>query len=303
MEIEKQISKAQISKEKISYNEPMKKHTTFKIGGPAQCLIKIDNIEDLKEALNLAKQNQIPITIVGNGSNILVSDKGIKGITLIIKLEKIEIKQQENKIEMVVGAGEKIGKIAQICMQKEITGIEELSGIPGTIGGAIRMNAGAHGKEMKDIVKSVKCIDYEGKEKQFTNSQMQFSYRNSILKKEKYIITEATLQLEKGNKQQIKEKMEKYAEYRKEKQPMEYPSAGSTFKRGSDFLTAQLIEDAGLKGYTIGDAQVSTKHSGFIINKGNATAQDILKLIKYVQEEVYKKFKKKIELEIEIIGE
>lgn len=305
MELEELIKKSNlpIEKEKILFNEPMKKHTTFKTGGPAECFIKIDKEEKLKEILKFVNQNNIPITIIGNGSNILVSDKGIKGITLKIQLEKIDIQEKNENTQIIVGAGEKLGKLAQVCLQKEIAGLEELSGIPGTIGGAVRMNAGAHGKEMKDIVKCVKCIDYQGNEKEFSNKEMKFEYRKSILKDEKYIVTEVELILKEGKKEEIKEKMEEYARYRKEKQPIEYPSAGSTFKRGNDFITAKLIDEVGLKGYSIGGAEVSTKHSGFIINKGNATTKDILELVKYVKDEVYKKFNKKIELEIEVIGE
>lgn len=165
------------------------------------------------------------------------------------------------------------------------------------------MNAGAHGKEMKDIVKTVKAIDYQGKERVFSVEELDFGYRTSIFKKEKYIITEVVLTLQKGKQEEIKAKMEEYASYRKEKQPIEYPSAGSTFKRGSDFITAKLIDEAGLKGYRIGDAEISTKHSGFVINKGEATAEQVLTLVKYIQEKVQEKFNKKIELEIEIIGE
>ena len=300
--IEEQIKNLKIAKSKIWYQEPMKKHTTFKIGGPAECLIKIDNLEELKEVLRIANENNIPVTIIGNGSNVLVLDKGIQGITLKIQLEKIEIQQENDTIQITVGAGEKLGKLAQICLQNEITGLEELSGIPGTIGGAVRMNAGAHGREIKDIIKTVKCIDMQGKEKEFTKQELEFDYRSSIFKKEKYIITEITLVLKKGQKEEIKNKMSEYATYRKEKQPIEYPSAGSTFKRGSDFITAKLIDEAGLKGYKIGDAEVSTKHSGFIINKGNATAEEVLALVKQVKDTIYKKFEKKIELEIEIIG-
>ena len=190
-----------------------------------------------------------------------------------------------------------------ICMQKEITGLEELSGIPGTIGGTIRMNAGAHGREMKDIVNKIKCIDYQGNEKMFTNEEAEFEYRSSIFKKKKYIIIEAEFLLEKGNKEEIKLKMEQYKNYRKQKQPIELPSAGSTFKRGEDFITAKLIEEAGLKGFNIGDAEVSTKHAGFIINKGNAKADDVLELAKYIKEKVKQKFNKEIELEIEVFGE
>lgn len=304
MNIEKTIKEAglKISSEKIKYNEEMKKYTTFKIGGPAECLIKIDNTEDLKEILNLAQEKQILLTILGNGSNVLISDNGIEGITLIIKIEKLEIEENGDKVKVTVGAGEKNAKIARIFLNQEISGFEEISGIPGTIGGAIRMNAGAHGKEMKDIVKKVKVISYQGKEKEFTNEEMKFEYRRSMLKEEKYIVTEVELELTKGKKEEIQAKMEEYKTFRKEKQPIEYPSAGSTFKRGTDFITAKLIDEAGLKGYSVGDAEVSTKHAGFVINKGNATSEDVLKLVKYVQEKVYEKFGKKIELEVEIIG-
>ena len=295
-------SNLQIDKNKILYNEQMSKHTTFKVGGPAEVFIKIDNIDDLKEILEFVNKNKIPLTVVGNGSNIVVLDSGIKGITICIKLEKTEVKENNDGIEIVVGAGKKIAKLARECLEKEITGLEELSGIPGTIGGAVKMNAGAHGKEMKDIVKKVKYIDYNGNIKEFTKEEMKFGYRKSILKKEKYIVLEVELILQKGNREEIKEKIDKYSKYRKEKQPIEFPSAGSTFKRGDNFITAALIDQAGLKGSSIGGAEVSIKHSGFIINKGNAAAEDILNLAEYVEQEVYKKFGKKIELEIEVIG-
>lgn len=295
-------SNLQIDKNKILYNEQMSKHTTFKVGGPAEVFIKIDNIDDLKEILEFVNKNKIPLTVIGNGSNIVVLDSGIKGITICIKLEKTEVKENKDEIQIVVGSGNKIAKLARECLEKEITGLEELSGIPGTIGGAVTMDAGAHGKEMKDFVKKVKCIDYNGNIKEFTNEEMKFGYRKSILKKEKYIVLEVELILQKGNKEEIKEKIDKYSKYRKEKQPIEFPSAGSTFKRGDNFITAALIDQAGLKGYTVGGAEVSIKHSGFIINKGNATAEDILNLAEYVEQEVYKKFGKKIELEIEVIG-
>lgn len=295
-------SNLQIDKEKILYNELMSKHTTFKIGGPAECFIKIDNVEDLKEILNFSKENKVPLTVIGNGSNVLVLDNGIKGITICIKLEGIELKEENDSYILKVASGEKIGKVARMMCNKEISGIEELLGIPGTIGGAIRMNAGAHGREIKDIVSKVTCIDYNGNIKEFSNEEMKFGYRKSILKEENYIVLEAEFILQKGNKKEIEEKIEEYSNYRKEKQPIEFPSAGSTFKRGEDFITAKLIEDAGLKGYSIGGAEVSTKHSGFIINKGNANAKDVLDIVEYVKDEVYKKFNKKIELEIEIIG-
>ena len=305
MDIRKIIEEAnlKISKDRILFEEPMKKYTSFKIGGPAECLIKIENKEELKEILSLANENDIPVTIIGNGSNVLVLDEGIPGITLMIKIEGISFQTLDDKKFIVrVGAGEKIAKVGRMFLNNSLTGFEEISGIPGTFGGAVRMNAGAHGKEMKDIVKTVTCMDYSGNEKIFSNQEMKFEYRRSILKEEKYIVTEVEIELEKGNTEEIKAKMDEYAKFRKEKQPIEYPSAGSTFKRGEDFITAKLIDEAGLKGYSVGDAEVSTKHAGFVINKGNATAKDVLELVNKVKEEVYKKFQKKIELEVEVIG-
>ena len=288
---------------RILYNEPMKKYTSFKIGGPAECLIKIESVEELKKVLKIANENNIKITVIGNGSNVLVLDEGISGITLIIKIEGIDFKDIENnKVLVSIGAGEKVSKIGRIFLNNSLSGFEEISGIPGSIGGAARMNAGAHGKEMKDIVKSVTCVDYLGNEKIFSNTEMKFEYRKSILKKEKYIVTKVEIELARGKTEEIKAKMDEYLRFRKEKQPLESPSAGSTFKRGEDFITSKLIDEAGLKGLRVGDAEISTKHAGFVINKGNAKAKDVLELINKVKEEVYKKYQKKIELEIEVIG-
>ena len=295
-----------IPKEKVYINEPMSKHTSFKIGGPADVFIKATTVEEVKAVIGCANKNSIPLHIIGNGSNILVKDEGIKGIVLKPQLDNIHIKNYENddsknKVTVTVGSGVMMGLLAQKLMQEGITGFEELSGIPGTIGGAIRMNAGAHGKEMKDIIQTTTYIDMQGNIHTITNEEQQFSYRSSIFAKEKYIILETTLKLQYGDKEKIQETMEQYAKWRKENQPLEYPNAGSTFKRGKDFITAQLIDNCGLKGYTIGGAQVSTKHAGFIVNIGNATAKDVLNLVKYVQEQVLKQTGKQIELEIEVI--
>ena len=290
-----------IPKENIYINEPMSKHTSFKIGGPAECFIKIKTIEQLRNILEYEKKDNIPLTVIGNGSNLLVSDDGIKGIVLKIEIEKIDEHIQNDEILITVGSGIKLGAIAQKCLKEEIAGFEFASGIPGTIGGAIRMNAGAHGSEMKDIVKTVTYMTRDGEVHTITNEQAKFEYRKSLFAEKDYIILEVGMQLKKGNAEEIKEKMTEYATYRKEKQPIEYPSAGSTFKRGTDFVTAKLIDECGLKGYQIGGAQISEKHAGFIINKNNATAQDVIKLMEYTKEQVYKKFGKKIEQEIEII--
>lgn len=288
---------------KIYFDEPMNKHTTFKIGGPAEAFIKVRDVEDLKQILKFKNENNITLTVIGNGSNILVSDKGIKGIVAKIEIKKFEIKQEEENIEITVGSGNKNIEIAQNLLKNDISGFEELSGIPGTIGGAIRMNAGAHGKEIKDILKSVIVLDFDGNIKTMENNELQFQYRNSILSKEKLIVLEATFSLQKGVKEEIQNKINEYQNWRKEKQPLEFPNAGSTFKRGDGFITAQLIDQCGLKGYNIGGAEVSTKHAGFIVNKGNATAKDVIELTNYIKEKVYEKFQKNIELEIEVLGE
>lgn len=292
-----------ITKERIKQNEPMSKHTSFKIGGPAEFFIKILSIEELQKILEFAKKEKIKITILGNGSNILVADKGIQGIVIKTNLKEITIKnKKQNKVEITTDDAVPIGMLAQKLLKQEITGFEEISGIPGTIGGAILMNAGAHGKEMKDIITEITAIDYNGQLHTFTNEQAEFTYRNSIFSSGKYIILQAKMMLEKGNTNDIKDKMDEYAQYRKDKQPIEYPSAGSTFKRGDNFITAKLIDEAGLKGYSIGGAKISEKHAGFIINTGGATAQNVLDLAKYVTDKVYEKFGKKIEFEIKVLG-
>lgn len=292
-----------IPKENIYHNELMKNHTSFKIGGPAELFIKIDSIDQMQQVLEITKKYNIQLTIVGNGSNLLVKDNGIKGIVAKIELKNIEINNKKDEVEIIVDSGVLTGYLSQKLLKEEITGFEELSGIPGTIGGAIYMNAGAHGKEIKDIVKEITVMDYNGNIEVIDNKDADFGYRSSIFQKKKYIILNAKLYLKKGNKEKIKEKMNEYAKYRKEKQPIEYPSAGSTFKRGDDFITAKLIDDVGLKGYKIGGAQVSEKHAGFIINIDNAKASDVINLTEYVKEKVYEQFGKKIELEIKVIGE
>lgn len=293
-----------IPQERIKQNELMKNYTSFKIGGPAEFFIKINTLEELKKIIKLCKNNKIQLTLIGNGSNLLILDKGIKGIVIKLELKEIQINKTEGKkVEIKVENGVPLGLLAQKLLKEEITGFEELSGIPGTIGGAIVMNAGAHQKEMKDIVTNVTALDYEGNLHIFSNTESEFEYRKSKFSKGEFIILQANLVLEKGNQKQIKEKMDEYAQYRKEKQPIDYPSAGSTFKRGEDFITAKLIDEAGLKGYTIGGAQISEKHAGFIINKENASSQDVLKLVEYVKDKVYQKFQKEIKLEIKVIGE
>ena len=302
-EIYKEFIKT-IGKDKILFNEPMSKHTSFKTGGNAEVYITAKSIEQIKEVVKLSKENNIPIYIIGNGSNVLVKDEGIEGIVLKIQLEKINIIRKDEDVNVYVeaDAGVKLAVLAHKLMQEGIEGFEFASGIPGTIGGAIRMNAGAHGGEMKDIVKSTQYMDENGNIKEMELLNHEFDYRKSIFSNKNYIILKTTFCLKKGDKKEIENKIIEYRNWRKEKQPLEYPNAGSTFKRGKDFITAKLIDECGLKGYKIGGAQVSEKHAGFIINTGNATSKDILELIEYVQKTVYEKCKKYIELEIEIMG-
>lgn len=313
---------SKIDKENIILNESMKKHTSFKIGGEAECFIKAKNIEDVKFILNICNENKIPLTIIGNGSNILVKDNGIKGIVLKIGIDNMEItdyknientvniednieeSNAENKVIVTIGAGFLLAKLAQILLKNSITGFEFASGIPGTIGGAVRMNAGAYGSEFKDIVLETTCLTKNGEIIKLSNKEQQFDYRRSIFKDKDYIILETKLLLNRiENNTIIKEKMDELKKSRIEKQPIEYPSAGSTFKRDNDFITAKLIDECGLKGYSVGGAEVSTKHAGFVINKGNATAEDVLELVEIIKNKVLEKFEKEIELEIEVIGE
>ena len=288
-----------LDKECIKENEPMSKHTSFKIGGYADYFVICNNVQQIGKVQEYAKENSIPLYVIGNGSNLLVSDKGIRGMVLKIDLQKIDI--DENIV--TVGAGVKVMGLAKKLCQNGLTGFEELSGIPGTIGGAIRMNAGAYGKEIKDICIETTYMDENGKINTIDNTKQDFSYRHSIFCDKKYIILESKLRLDKGNKEEIERKMDEFLLSRKEKQPLEYPSAGSTFKRNENFITSKLIDECGLKGYQIGGAQISEKHAGFIINKENATCKDVLDLIQYTKQNVYEKFKVTIEEEIEIIGE
>lgn len=291
-----------IPKEKIKIEEPMSKHTSFKTGGNAEIFVIIEKENQIKKLLEYTRKNDIKLYIIGNGSNLLVSDKGVKGIVAKIAFEEMQITEDEKGVIVQAGAGVKVMTLAQILKQKEITGFEELSGFPGTIGGANYMNAGAYGKEMKDVIVETKALNREtGKIEVLNNEEQKLEYRSSIFKNKKYIILQTTMRLKNGKKEEIEKKMNEYLVQRKEKQPLEYPSAGSTFKRGNGFITAKLIDECGLKGYQIGGAQISEKHAGFIINKDNATSKDILDLIEYTKKKVFEKFGVQIEEEVEII--
>lgn len=290
-----------ILQDDIYTNEPMSKHTTFKIGGTADIFVKLRNTEQIEKLLNLCKNKNVPIKIIGNGSNILVKDNGIRGVVAKICTNSYDFLDEKT---IRVDAGMLNSKVSKILLENSLTGFEFASGIPGTIGGAVKMNAGAYGSQISDVVIKTKYIDLENMQiKEINKKDQKFEYRKSIFSTTKRVIIDTTLKLEKADKEQIQEKINQNNESRRTKQPIDKPSAGSTFKRGEDFITAQLIDECGLKGYTIGGAQVSTKHAGFVVNAGDATASDVIELMELIKKKVQEKFNKNIDLEIEVIGE
>ena len=292
------------SSDKLSVieNADMSKYTSFRAGGNATALVEVENKEQLKAVLRFADEENIPHLLLGNGSNTLFKDSGYQG--LVIKLgDYFNYLAEESDTRLRIGASMLLSTAAKMALEESLTGMEFASGIPGSIGGAIFMNAGAYGGEMKDIVASVHAVSPDGRdEKDFTNEEMQFGYRSSILQQNGWIATDVTFNLTTGNKEEIAAQMKDLNARRNAKQPVNYPSAGSTFKRPEGYFAGKLIEDAGLKGLTVGGAQVSTLHSGFVINKGGASATDILQLIALVQNTVYDKFGVMLEPEVRIIG-
>ena len=284
---------------KIIKNELMKNHTTFKIGGPCDEFCDAESIEDILSALYYAKTNGIPVFVMGNGSNLLVSDKGIRGLVLKIsdKFSKFELYGNIIKAQ----SGILLSTLSKMAQKNSLSKLEFAGGIPGSLGGAIYMNAGAYGGEMKDVVKSVTYLK-NGEIKKIEKN-FGFGYRKSVFTDTDAIILEAEMELEAGNVDEIKAKMEDFKNRRAEKQPLSMPSAGSTFKRPEGYFAGKLIEDAGLKGYSIGGAKVSEKHSGFIVNTGNATAQDVLLLIRHIQKTVEEKFGVELKTEVKIVGD
>lgn len=290
-----------VPKESIVLNELMSRHTTFRVGGEAACLIKVSGSKELSKLIPFLRQTEHEYFLLGNGSNLLVSDKGYEGVVLKLEDEFEEIRTDGLKI--IAGAGASLAKVAKRAMEEGLTGMEFASGIPGTLGGAIVMNAGAYDGEMKQIVKEVTVMDQEGNILVLDNDTMEFGYRHSVIRNRPFIVLSVVLALEEGDREEIKRKMEDFAERRKEKQPLEYPSAGSTFKRPEGYFAGKLIMDAGLRGFSVGGAKVSEKHCGFIINTGNATAADISELIEEVRERVKEQFGVLLEPEVIRIGE
>ena len=300
---------------RIIEDADMSKYTSFRAGGRAMALVEVENKEQLKTVLRFADEENIPHLLLGNGSNTLFKDSGYEG--LVIRLgdcfgytgiesddhKKAALDRPGEKVLVSCGASMLLSTVAMFMREEGISGMEFASGIPGSIGGAIFMNAGAYGGEMKDIVASVHAVSPDGREERdFTNEEMDFGYRHSAMQENGWIVTDVTFNLTAGNKEEIAAVMKDFNARRNAKQPVNYPSAGSTFKRPEGYFAGKLIEDAGLKGLTVGGAQVSTLHSGFVINIGGATATDILQLIALVQNTVYDKFGVMLEPEVRIIG-
>ena len=290
-----------VLKENILKDEPMSRHTTFRCGGPATLFLRPGSEDELVRVVSLLKDNGQPYMLLGNGSNLLVSDKGYQGA--VISLERLSELSLEGETSIRAQAGVLNSRIASFARENSLAGFEFAAGIPGTIGGAMIMNAGAYGGEMKLITTSVRAITPDGEVKELSAEDCDFGYRTSVLKREGYVVLSALLQLQKGNEKEITDLMTELALKRKEKQPLEYPSAGSTFKRPEGYFAGKLIEDAGLKGFSVGDAAVSDKHCGFVINKGQATSADIYKLIREVQKKVFEDSGVTLEPEVILVGE
>lgn len=284
----------------IKKNEPMKNHTSFKIGGPADEFCEVTSEEEIKRLIDYASERGVPYTVMGNGSNLLVADGGIRGLVIKIARGFDEISASGEKITAQSGA--LLSRIASAAYRNSLTGLEFASGIPGTLGGGIYMNAGAYGGELKDVIESVTYLD-NGEIITKTADMLEFGYRKSSFTDKDYIILSAKLKLKKGNPDEIKEKTDDYRQRRTSKQPLDMPSAGSTFKRPEGYFAGKLIEDSGLKGFKIGGAQVSEKHSGFVVNAGGATAADVKALIEHIQKTVKEKFGVEMKTEVKMLGD
>ena len=289
-----------VPEENICLQESMASHTTFRIGGLADCFVQLENTEQLIKVQKYLSQVGVPFFVLGNGSNLLVSDAGFRGVILQIGSKMNRVTVEGNVI--VAQAGASMAQIARTAMEHELTGMEFASGIPGTIGGGVVMNAGAYGGELSQIVTQVNVVNSEGGIMELDNETMEFGYRTSTIRNNPFTVTEVILRLEKGDRRQIRERMEELAAKRREKQPLEYPSAGSTFKRPAGHYAGQLIMEAGLRGFQCGGAKVSDKHCGFVINTGNATAEDVRKLIREVQARVRDQFNVDLETEVLFLG-
>lgn len=284
----------------LAAEEPMERHTTFRIGGPAEYYAK-PRREELASLVRLAGQAGIPVTIVGHGSNLLVGDGGIRGLVVEIGEAMSEVRIEGQTL--VASAGAMLAGIAQKAAQAALSGLEFAAGIPGNLGGAVVMNAGAYGGEMRDVVERVTVLDWDGNTHCLSREELDFGYRHSCIPGRHYIVVEAQLKLQPGDREEIRARMAQLGRQRTEKQPLEYPSAGSTFKRPQGYFAGKLIMDAGLRGYTVGGAQVSEKHCGFVVNRGGAKAADVRQLMCDVADRVEESFGVRLEPEVKLIGE
>lgn len=290
-----------IAKERVYVDELMSRHTTFRVGGPADFFVTPKTKEEVRDVIRICKEAGMPYYIIGNGSNLLVSDAGYRGVIVQIYKEMNEVKVEGDLVKAQAGA--LLSGIAAKALGAELSGFEFASGIPGTIGGACVMNAGAYGGEMKDVLESVTVLTGEGKIIELGRNELELGYRTSVIAKKSYIVLGAVLKLERGDGEKIKTYMDELKEKRVTKQPLEYPSAGSTFKRPEGYFAGKLIQDAGLRGFQVGGAQVSEKHCGFVINRDHATSADICNLMNQVSEIVFEKFGVRLEAEVKKIGE
>ena len=300
LEFYEKLSKI-VRKEQILEEEPMKKHTTFRIGGPAEYLILPQTTEEIADVIKLCRQEEIPWYIVGNGSNLLVADEGVRGVVIQLLRNFNQIQVEGCQIRMQAGAQN--AAVAKRALDASLTGFEFAAGIPGTIGGAVVMNAGAYGGEMKDILKEVTVLDPNGMIRTIPAEELELGYRTSIIARKGYVVLEAVIVLKTGDPKEIKAAMDELKEKRVTKQPLEYPSAGSTFKRPEGYFAGKLIMDAGLRGFSVGGAQISEKHCGFVINKGNATAKDVTELMDETKKIVMEKFGVALEPEVKRLGQ
>mgnify|MGYP004607193433 FL=1 len=287
----------------VRQQEPMSAHTTFRIGGPADYFVEAGNESVLKELLLLCKETETPFFILGNGSNLLVSDEGYRGVMISLRgFDEISFREGEGtetgKTVMTAGSGVLLSKAAMQAAERGLTGFEFAGGIPGTLGGAVTMNAGAYGGEIKDVILSARVMTQEGDVTELSAEELALSYRHSIIQEKELIVLSADFAFAHGDEEQIKEQMRQLNARRREKQPLEYGSAGSTFKRPEGYFAGKLIQDAGLKGYRSGDVMVSEKHGGFVVNVGKGTCGDAMRVIEHVQRTVYEQFGVELELEV-----
>lgn len=290
-----------VGEERVRTDEPMKSHTTFRVGGPADFFVTPETSEEVRAVIDMCRSEEIDCHIIGNGSNLLVSDRGVRGV--VVQIAKAMNKIESNGEQIRAQAGALLSEVAAHALKDGLAGFEFAAGIPGTLGGACVMNAGAYGGEMKDVLYEVTVLTPQGEFRILKEDELELGYRTSVIARKGYIVLEAVIRLKKGDEEEIRRQMEDLRDRRISKQPLEYPSAGSTFKRPEGYFAGKLIQDAGLRGYTFGGAQVSEKHCGFVINRGDATAAEVAELMRRVADKVEEQFKVRLEPEVKRLGD